>query len=160
MMDELLDQNLHEASPTDASAAAAAAAARPRPGQRDSGSADIQEWLEDKRDASHARSLEGVRRGRAPGAIRHNDGDLHEASVFEEQRFDSPVPGLLHEPSASTSASDVEGGPQMVLAPRDDLIVHADDILARPPCHPPACARNPKRKPNPEPKPKPNPCAP
>ena len=126
MMDELLDQNLHGASPMDASTAAAAAA-RHRPRQRDSGSADIQEWLEDERDASHARSLEGVRHGRAPGA--GHDGDLHEASVFEEQRFDSPVPGLLHEPSASASASDEEGGPQMVLAPRDDLIVHADDIL-------------------------------
>ena len=69
---------------------------------------------------------------------------FHEASVFEEQRFDSPAADLLrpaadfHEASTvSASASEGEGGPQMVLAPRDDLIVGADDILARPPPPPP-----------------------
>ena len=51
---------------------------------------------------------------------------FHEASVFEEQRFDSPAADLLrpaadlHEASTvSASGSEREGGPQMVLAPRD-----------------------------------------
>jgi len=83
---------------------------------------------------------------------------FHEASVFEEQRFDSPAADLLrpaadlHEASTvSASGSEREGGPQMVLAPRDDLIVGADDILARPhpPPSPPSLHRAPPR---PEPK--------
>ena len=102
---------------------------------------------------------------------------FHEASVFEEQRFDSPAADLLrpaadlHEASTvSASGSEREGGPQMVLAPRDDLIVGADDILARPhpppPPHPasvaPRLAPNPKeglafgspKEPKPNPKPR------
>eukprot|EP00964_Phaeocystis_antarctica_P065371 scaffold39436_cov42-Phaeocystis_antarctica.AAC.1 len=61
MMDELLDQNLHEASPADVSMSTLAAA-RHRPGQRDSCSAHIQEWLDNNR--------------RAPGV--GHDGDFHE----------------------------------------------------------------------------------
>ena len=77
---------------------------------------------------------------------------FHEASVFEEQRFDSPAADLLrpaadlHEASTvSASGSEREGGPQMVLAPRDDLIVGADDILARP--HPPPLPPLPPSRP-------------
>jgi hypothetical protein len=115
MMDELLDGNLTEGSPTGR-----------RVGQRGSGTALI------------------------PEAGHEGDAyDFQEASVFEEQRFDNPDVrgrGSLHESSrssASASAPDVDGGPQMVLAPRDDLIVGADDILARAPPPPPP---NPKRK--------------
>ena len=99
---------------------------------------------------------------------------FHEASVFEEQRFDSPAADLLrpaadfHEASTvSASASEGEGGPQMVLAPRDDLIVGADDILARPhpPPHPPSRLRRAPPRPGlaigspKEPKPPPKPRA-
>ena len=129
MMDELLDGHLTEGSPTGR-----------RVGQRGSGTALI------------------------PEAGHEGDAyDFQEASVFEEQRFDNPDVrgrGSLHESSrasASASAPDVDGGPQMVLAPRDDLIVGADDILARAPPPPP---RTPKEKPYPEPKPTLNPCAP